>query len=435
MLRPSILQRSTSFCISSNSNINSKNRNNNRQQKNIHNHYTRNLATTTPPQSPTNTTPLVPTPSADLASKEYKYWNREEYTASRKKGRYEYLIKISPESIVREAKILSLSDPDDDANKCLTESMPFGSSIIATGTTFADFAHVSENPDLHPNVVYVSPSCPKARKHLPLLLKEFPSIEWVHVRSAGIDFVVSDILSNHPNLPIVTNAKGQFSSSLAEYTMMACSYFAKDLPRLLRQKSDNKWDKYDVEELRGKTMGIVGYGDIGRACARLAQVYGMKIVALRRNPALSASDPLVDMVYGTDKNSLNQLMSESDYIVCSAPCTVETQGLVDADAFASVKPGAVFINVGRGPVVDEDAMVEALKDGRLKGAALDVFREEPLPEASGLWDLDNILISPHNMDQTSTFMHEAAEFFVYENLPRFICGKTLLNPVDPRAGY
>jgi len=182
-------------------------------------------------------------------------------------------------------------------------------------------------------------------------------------------------------------------------------------------------------------MGIVGYGDIGRACAKIAHVYGMKIVALRRNPALSVQDPLVDVVYGTDQESLERLMGESDYIVCSAPSTVETQGLVGADAFGSVKRGAVFINLGRGPVVDEGAMIEALKDGRLRGAALDVFQEEPLPRTSEMWGLDNVLLSPHNMDQTSTFMHEAAEFFVFENLPRFICGKTLLNPVDPRAGY
>lgn len=284
-----------------------------------------------------------------------------------------------------------------------------------------------------PNVIFVSPSCPKARKQLPLLLAAFPSIQWVHVRSAGIDFVVSEELSEL-NVPI-TNAKGQFSSSLAEYTMMACSYFAKDLPRLMKQKQNKDWDKYDVEELRGKTLGIVGYGDIGRACAKLAHVYGMKIVSLRRNPKLSVADPYCSVVYGTNKASLNQLMSESDYIVCSAPSTIETRGMVNADAFASVKQDAVFINLGRGPVVDEEALIQALKDGKLKGAALDVFKEEPLPEENELWALENVLLSPHNMDQTETFMHEATEFFVYENLPRFICGKDLLNPVDAKRGY
>eukprot|EP00978_Attheya_sp_CCMP212_P007554 scaffold17461_cov53-Attheya_sp.AAC.3 len=128
-------------------------------------------------------------------------------------------------------------------------------------------------------------------------------------------------------------------------------------------------------------------------------------------------------------------MSESDYIVCSAPSTVESRGLVNASAFQAVKKNAVFINLGRGPVVDESALIAALKSGKLRGAALDVFEEEPLPQTNELWELDNVLISPHNMDQTATFMHEATEFFVNENLPRFICGEDLLNPVNPKLGY
>ena len=140
-------------------------------------------------------------------------------------------------------------------------------------------------------------------------------------------------------------------------------------------------------------------------------------------------------MYGRNKDSLNKLMSESDYIVCSAPSTIDTRGMVDASAFEAVKENAVFINLGRGPVVDEDALLNALQTRRLKGAALDVFTQEPLPKESPFWDLDNLLISPHNMDQTSTFMHEATEFFVNENLPRFICGEELLNHVDIEEGY
>jgi phosphoglycerate dehydrogenase-like enzyme len=161
----------------------------------------------------------------------------------------------------------------------------------------------------------------------------------------------------------------------------------------------------------------------------------MRVVALRRHPFLSRDDPYCDQVYGRDKDSLNRLMAESDYIVCSAPSTVETRGMVSAEAFDHVKQDAVFINLGRGPVVDEAALLRALKSGRLKGAALDVFVEEPLPATSELWSMPNVLVSPHNMDQTSTFMHEATEFFLRENLPRFVCGEDLLNPVDPMLGY
>ena len=183
-------------------------------------------------------------------------------------------------------------------------------------------------------------------------------------------------------------------------------------------------------------LGIVGYGDIGRAVAKLGTQYGMRIVALRRHPFLSrTNDPFCNRIYDRSAESMQKLFGESDYIVCSAPSTVETRGMVNAACLERVKSNAVFINLGRGPVVDEDALVLALQTGRLKGAALDVFAQEPLPESHPLWEMDNVLISPHNMDQTSTFMHEATEFFVCENLPRFLCEKDLLNPVDARLGY
>jgi phosphoglycerate dehydrogenase-like enzyme len=377
-----------------------------------------------------STSSSVTTPFADPAMKDYKYWNREE---TKEKGKYSYLIEISPESLVRESRILSLSGPGDNANDALHNGpLPMGAELLGVGESLADFESFR---DAKPNTLFVSPSCPRARVQLPLVLAAFPSIEWVHCRSAGIDFVVSDELTEFKDRVTMTNAKGQFSSSLAEYTMMAMSYFAKDLPRLMKNKKNKLWDNYDIEELRGKTLGIVGYGDIGRACAKLASVYGMRIVALRRRPYLSRDDPNVNVMYGTDKQSLNKLMSESDYIVCSAPSTVETRGMVNADAFEHIKKNAVFINLGRGPVVDEKALISALKEGRMKGAALDVFIEEPLPADSDFWELENVLVSPHNMDQTATFMHEATEFFVNENLPRFLCGEELMNPVDIEEGY
>lgn len=367
---------------------------------------------------------------ADPLVRQYRYWNREESTD---KGRYSFLIEISPDSIQREARILSLASEGDDANNALHQGqLPVGAQLLGVGQTPADF---EKHATAKPNILFVSPSCPKASTQVPAMLEAYPSIEWVHVRSAGIDFVVSDALSEYRDKVQFTNAKGQFSSSLAEYVMMACSYFAKDLPLLMKNKQKKIWDNYDIEELRGKTMGIVGYGDIGRACAKMASVYGMRIVALRRHPFLSRQDCLCDRVYGRDKESLNKLMSESDYIVCSAPSTVETRGMVSAEAFDHVKKNAVFINLGRGPVVDESALIKALETGKLKGAALDVFSQEPLPPDNKLWELENVLISPHNMDKTQYFMHEATEFFVKENLPRFICGEELLNPVDVLVGY
>mmetsp|Transcript_28817 Transcript_28817/g.81294 ORF Transcript_28817/g.81294 Transcript_28817/m.81294 type:complete len:444 (-) Transcript_28817:28-1359(-) len=387
--------------------------------------------TTTSNTTATDATSGKPTYWSDPQRDQFKFWNREENSSEA--GQTKYVLDFSPWSIKREARVMSLSAPDDDANESLHRGkLPFGSQLLGVGESLSD---LEQHREQNPNVLFVSPSCPHASSQLPLILDAFPSIEWVHCRSAGIDFLMSDELSGFRDRVVVTNAKGQFSSSLAEYVMMACSYFAKDLPRVMRNQKRKEWEKFDVEELRGKTLGIVGYGDIGRACAKLATVYGMRIVALRRRPFLSRNDCMCDAVYGTDKDSLRQLMGESDYVVCSAPSTVETRGMVDAAAFESVKENAVFINLGRGPVVDESALYTALTSGRLKGAALDVFFEEPLPESNPLWDLDNILISPHNMDQTATFMHEATDFFVQENLPRFMLGEDLLNPVDVELGY
>lgn len=182
---------------------------------------------------------------ADPASRRYKFWNRED--DAKAAGKYSFLIEMSPESIRKEARILSLSDPSDAANTALhnQDHLPLGSTLVGVGTSVDDF-----DANCQPNVVFVSPSCPHAASVLPKVLQQYQStIEWVHVRSAGIDFVESDDLVALSENIQVTNAKGQFSSSLAEYALMACSYFAKDIPRLMRQQAAGVWEPYDVEEL------------------------------------------------------------------------------------------------------------------------------------------------------------------------------------------
>jgi phosphoglycerate dehydrogenase-like enzyme len=321
--------------------------------------------------------------SATTTANMPQYWNREESMPKT-------LSKDKP--ITQQAKIISLSIEDDPANVALHKGdLPEGSSLLAIGATIDEF-DIQKLQEEKPNVLFVSH--PLARKPLGDLLNALPSIEWVHARSAGIDFVTSDALTEANKRVVITNNKGSFSSTLSEYTMMACSYFAKDLPRLLKQKNNRNWEKYSVKELRGATLGIIGYGDIGRAVARLASAYGMKIVALRRNPEKSPKDPFCDIVYANDKDSMNKLFSESDYVLCSAPLTPETKGMITKEQFDVAKKDACFINVGRGPIVDEDALIDALKTGKIKGAGLDVFAMEPLPESSELWGLDNVLLSP-----------------------------------------
>lgn len=347
------------------------------------------------------------------------YWNRETGKPSQCRG-----------PIVKEARILALCDPDDVNNELLYAGpLPQGATLLKVGTSLEDFVEASI-VDRHPNVIFVSH--PAARVPLAQLLEKFPSVEWIHTRSAGIDFVASDALFQTE--AALTNAKGMFSSTLAEYCMAACSYFAKDLPRLMRQKAEGRWEPYPVAELRGATLGVVGCGDIGRASARLARAYGMRVLGVRRRaPSVASRDPCCDEVFG--REGLEEVAARSDYLLVCAPLTEQTRGMLSADVLARCRSSAVIINVGRGPLIDEGALIAALTRGALKGAALDVTTVEPLPEESPLWKLDNVLLSPHNMDMTTTFMKESTEFFVNENLSRFVRGERLLNPVDKSAGY
>mmetsp|Transcript_22005 Transcript_22005/g.46418 ORF Transcript_22005/g.46418 Transcript_22005/m.46418 type:complete len:442 (-) Transcript_22005:51-1376(-) len=349
------------------------------------------------------------------------YWNRETSTpidASQSTG-----------PIVQEARILALCDPSDHYNEPLYNGpLPEGAKLLKVGSSLDDFTD-SSIIEQNPNVIFVSH--PKAREPLIQLLDKFPSVEWIHTRSAGIDFVASDEL--FATTAQLTNAKGMFSSTLAEYCMIACSYFAKDLPRLMRQKSEGNWDQYPVLELRGATLGVVGFGDIGRASAKLAKAYGMKVLGLKRSVPESYSDPYCDEFYGME--GLDDLVAKCDYILVATPLTEQTRGMISAEVLSKCKPSAVIINVGRGPIIDEEALIDALSNGTIKGAGLDVMTIEPLPKESPLWKLDNVLLSPHNMDMTLTFMKESTEFFVNENLGRFVRGERLLNPVDKAAGY
>ena len=377
------------------------------------------MTTNTSDNHPSNTgSSLKGGYTSDVTPAGGKFWNRETSVENDYSGK-----------VTNEARIVCLSDPNDPNNDPLYhKDLPEGCRLVAVGASYEEF-------DLEllqrekPNVVFVSH--PKSREPLAKLLDELPSIEWIHSRSAGIDFIVSETLSNK-NV-IVTNAKGMYSSTLAEYTMMAISYFAKDLPRLMQQKQNKEWIKYPVEEIRGKTLGIIGYGDIGRAAAKLANAYGMKVIALRRRPKLSHYDPYCNEVL--HEGEIHTLMQRSDYVLIAAPLTTQTKGMISKKEFANAKSNSVIINVGRGPIIDEPELIEALNSNMIRGAALDVTSVEPLPETSPLWTFDNVLLSPHNMDMTVTFMKESTEFFVRENLPRYVRNIPLLNPVDKVAGY
>lgn len=256
------------------------------------------------------------------------------------------------------------------------------------------------------------------------------SLQWVHSLSAGLENSLFPELVASP-LPM-TNSRGVFARSLAEWVMLGCLYFDKLVPTLEALKAARDFRSIDVEELHGKTMGIVGYGRIGQLTAERAKAFGMKVIALRKRPELSHGDHNIDGTYTPEQ--LEKLMGESDFVVCAAPLTPDTEGLISARAIAAMKASAVFVNVGRGAVVDERALTVALQQKRIRGAALDVFETEPLPKESPLWDLDNVLISPHSADHTATWLNDAMELFL-ENFDRFVQGHPLKNVVDKAAGY
>jgi phosphoglycerate dehydrogenase-like enzyme len=278
-----------------------------------------------------------------------------------------------------------------------------------------------------PDALFV---CSMGRKLVEPVLGLAPSVRWIHSRSAGVEYLMFPAVVE--SAAPLTNARGVFSASLGEFVMAAVLFFAKDFPRMRRSQAARTWDPFDVDWAQGRTMGIVGYGDIGRACAQRARAFGMRIVALRRNLEAARQDPLVDEAIAMDRRS--ELMAQSDYVVVAAPLTPETRGLVGAAEIAAMKPSGVLINIGRGPIVDEGALLSALEQGRIRGAALDVFATEPLPSEHPFYGLENVLLSPHCADNTPGWLEGAMRFFL-ENLQRFGSGQPLLNLVDKGRGY
>lgn len=268
------------------------------------------------------------------------------------------------------------------------------------------------------------------KKHLQAVWTKLRNLKWMHSNMAGLDFFLfPDIVASNVT---VTNSKGVYSRSLSEYALFACKYFALNMPRMIAQRQKKNWEQFSVRELSGQTMGIIGYGDIGQCTGELAKSYGMRVLGSRRNPHLSKGDPVVDEMYATD--ALHEMVSKSDYVVCAMPLTPETEGIVDSSLLAKMKSTAVLVNIGRGPCVDEAALIKALQDGTILGAGLDVFESEPLPESSPIWEMDNVLMSFHNADRVTGWLDNSIQLFV-DNMRLYLEGKPLENVVDAKRGY
>ena len=240
-------------------------------------------------------------------------------------------------------------------------------------------------------------------------------LRWVHTLSAGVESLPFDVL--RASGITVTNSRGLYADALGEFVIAAMLFFVKDLRRLVRNQDAKRWEPFDVEWLQGKSVAVIGYGGIGKAVGRRAEAMGMRVLPVRRS-----------------EGSIDDVIPAADFVVLSAPLTPATRGLMSAARIATMRPDAVLINISRGAVVDEDALVDALRAKRIRGAALDVFETEPLPTASPLWSLDNVLVSPHSADHTADAHERAVKFFI-ENLRRFDQGKPLENVVDLEQQY
>ncbi|KAL3163260.1 hypothetical protein ABBQ32_009659 [Trebouxia sp. C0010 RCD-2024] len=330
------------------------------------------------------------------------------------------------------AELLVLSGREAPELKELT-NLPDGMRLLATGRPGQELADWSKEDWGRVEVLLKCGTGKDAstKQELQDIWPHLTNLKWIHSASAGVEkLLFPELIKSKVS---VTNAKGAYSHSLAEWALTACSWFAKDLPRLKQQQKDRNWEPYYVEELRGKVLGVVGYGDIGQETANLARAFKMSIIALRRRKELSQHDKDLNLkIYTPDQ--LNELMAESDYIVAALPHTDKTEKLVNAAAINSMKRTGVFVNIGRGQTVDEEALVKALQDKRIRGAGLDVTYTEPLPKENPLWDLDNVLLSPHTADRTTTFQAEAIQQFT-DLAKLYVQGKELYNVVDKEIGY
>ena len=260
-------------------------------------------------------------------------------------------------------------------------------------------------------------------------------LRWAHTASAGVSAGLVEAVRGSG--VVLTNAAGVYAEPMADTVLAMMLHFARGLDVAVRAQAERRWDKapFDasdapVRELAECTVGIVGLGGIGRAVARRAVALGMRVVATRRRDA--AGPDGVEVFSGAD--ALDRILPRCDYLVLAVPQTAETRAMVGARELALLPTRAVLINVARGGVVDEEALTEALAAKRLRGAGLDVFAREPLPEESRLWSLPNVLVTPHVSGASHRFWRRQTDL-ITANIQRYAAGEPLLNTVDLQAGY
>lgn len=299
--------------------------------------------------------------------------------------------------------------------------------------TTRDAAGLAEALANHPEADVICTLAPPAR-----LPEVAPHLRWLALASAGADRVIEQDWLRAPNAPLVTTANGVHATNISEHVFSAMLLWARHWPELLRLQQEHRWP-VDAEkaplagrELAGATLLIVGLGAIGRGIARLGRAFGMRVLATRRSVPVGGSDPDVDALIPQDK--LGEALAEADYIALAIPSTPETFHLIDAEQLSKVKRGAFLVNIARGDVVDEAALIAALRNGLLGGASLDVMEHEPLPPESPLWTAPNVTLSPHISGWTMRYSERLTDLLL-DNIARYRDGRSLRNLVDVARGY
>ncbi|TDI58632.1 MAG: D-2-hydroxyacid dehydrogenase [Alphaproteobacteria bacterium] len=259
------------------------------------------------------------------------------------------------------------------------------------------------------------------------LWEKAPNLKLIQIISTGVDSLLpAPDLSDDVK---ISNARGIHGTQMAEFALYFMLEFAKNGPRIRRQHKEHEFTMFNPVNLSGSTLGIIGLGAIGEALAERAKALGMRVIATQRTPK---PNPHVEKVYPSEQTA--KLVEQADYLVLVAPLTDETRGLFDADMIARMKPNAVMVNLSRGGIVDETAIAKALTEGAIKGAAIDVFEQEPLPSDHPLWGVPNTIITPHMAAADDAYIANITKIFA-ENITRINSGQPLINEVDRYRGY
>jgi D-2-hydroxyacid dehydrogenase (NADP+) len=256
------------------------------------------------------------------------------------------------------------------------------------------------------------------------------NLKWFQVINAGVDRMAKEGLLSRGFA--VTNVSGLTAPAIAEYVIGTMVMMAKGLHFSVREQAEHRWARHPVGELAGKTLGIAGMGAIGRETARRARAFNMRVVATRRTVSRGDRDPDCDDLL--PYSDLDRLLGVSDYLALCVPLTPETHHLIGEKELKAMKPTACIVNIARGPVIDQEALIRALREGTIAGAALDVTDPEPLPPESPLWDLPNVILTPHISGGIDRYVARAVEMFI-QNLRRYIAGEALENVVSAQLGY